>query len=173
MRDAPWLRLGPPSPEPSAVFIAAEAAASMDRIAMEVYRSQATEWGGVTFGRLWDIDGRLLVLIHHATKGACADASGGRVEILPESWPLGEDAIRKAGGTPGIRIGTWHSHPRMVAMPSSGMDLVAWQGYANLPHFIGIIVNPFREAGPDHSCWGWRSGRIMRLPAVLTRLELE
>ena len=81
---APWLKLGPPGTEPSTVFVSAEAAASMDQIAMDVYRAQGSEWGGVTFGRLWDIDGSSLVLIEHATRGVCADASGGRVEILPE-----------------------------------------------------------------------------------------
>jgi hypothetical protein len=155
------------------VVLTQAAAEAMDSIAAAYYRRQGTEWGGVTFGRIWQAKAGLVPVIEAATEGLCANASAGRCDILPESWAAGERLLAEAGRPAAVRIGTWHSHPRMRALPSPHMDVPAFYGYANVPHFVGIIVNPFPDAGPEHSCWGFRDGELVRLPSYVLRPQGE
>lgn len=156
-------------PGPAFVIMLERAATSMERIARRVYEAKHTEWGGVTFGRLWTLRNGVVVVIEDATEGVCANSSPVRCDILPESWEYGESQIRRSQRRPGLRIGTWHSHPHMAPLPSPSMDAPAFWSYEKVPHFIGVILNPYGRSQPERACWALGTKELLRVPSYLLK----
>ncbi|OGO52543.1 MAG: hypothetical protein A2148_08605 [Chloroflexi bacterium RBG_16_68_14] len=154
---------------PALAIVLERAASAIEHIAQQVYEAKGTEWGGVTFGRLWNLAGHLIVVIEDATEGSCANASPVRCDILPQSWDYGEAQIRRQNRSPGLRIGTWHSHPHMAPLPSRTMDAPAFWSYQHVPHFVGIIVNPYARPQPERACWALGEMELFRVPSYVLK----
>lgn len=155
------------------VLITERAAATMDAVARREFESRGTEWGGVTFGRVWEHDGHPVAVVEDAAQGICSNATAVGCEILPESWPYGEAQLRNANRRVGVRIGTWHSHPHMDVIPSQRLDVPAFWSYSHVDHFVGIIVNPFGDPAPKRSCWVIVGDSLQRAISYLIPAAIE